>query len=158
MASDRPRRSSLGPHRPRWHSVCVDHISAHARANHIPTRVRGLVISCSAAFCGVRHARAICIGGFLPHARGPCLVLELRRCCCSSSAFTTPGTASPTMYLSTSVIQTLSEVEWMPESAFAVRPQQGFVPAACSRRRCDWSLLLLRTVRNRDARQSGFAA
>src|SRR6266513_1811947 len=31
----------------------------------------------------------------------PCSASELRRCCCSSSAFITPGTASPTTYLST---------------------------------------------------------
>src|ERR1700681_2251341 len=38
----------------------------------------------------------------LPSTRAkPSLALELRRCCCSSSEFTTPGTASSTMYLST---------------------------------------------------------
>ncbi len=71
MAIDHPRRSSLGPHRPRWISVRDDRSSAHANANRIPTRVRGPVISCSAAFGGVLNARAICIGGSLLHARGP---------------------------------------------------------------------------------------
>src|SRR5262245_16563141 len=49
-----------------------------------------------------RHSR------LTPIRARPCLALELRRCCCSSSAFIMPGTASPTMYLSTSGIRSLS--------------------------------------------------
>src|SRR5438876_5959375 len=46
-----------------------------------------------------------------PARASPCLVLELQRCCCFSSAFTTPGTASLTTYLSTRRTQTLSGAE-----------------------------------------------
>ena len=44
MAGDRSRRSSLGIYRPRWRSVRGDRSPAHASANDIPTRVRGLVV------------------------------------------------------------------------------------------------------------------
>jgi hypothetical protein len=39
----------------------------------------------------------------------PCLALERRRCCCFSSAFTTPGTASLTMYLAATEIQNTNQ-------------------------------------------------
>ena len=64
-------RSSLGPHGLQWGSLCGDRSSAHAGANHIQTRVRGLVVSRSAAFGVVRNTRAVGICGSFPYARGP---------------------------------------------------------------------------------------
>src|SRR2546429_124530 len=69
-ASDHPRCSSLGSHRPRWRSVCRHRGSAHARANRLPPTVRGLVVSRFVAVGGVRNASAIGICGKLVPARG----------------------------------------------------------------------------------------
>ena len=53
-----------------WSCVCHHRGSAPASTNRIPARVRGLAVSCCAAFRGVRNPRCIGVRGSRPSDRG----------------------------------------------------------------------------------------
>jgi hypothetical protein len=58
----------LGFRRSQWDSIRRHRVSASESANHLPARVRGLVVSCSASIGGVCNAGWIGIHGSLPCA------------------------------------------------------------------------------------------
>ena len=94
MAWDRCGRSSLRFGGLEWFNICRHRGSAPAEPAGIPSCVRGLVISCSAALRGVRSADCFGTYRFLTSPAKLSSRLERRRCCCCSSASTTLGTPS----------------------------------------------------------------
>jgi len=74
-------RERLGFSRSQWDSIRRHRVSASESANHLPARVRGLVVSCSASICGVCNAGWIGIHGSLP-----CTPSSVRRWRCDAAA------------------------------------------------------------------------
>src|SRR5260370_28699343 len=81
VAQDRNRVSCLGFSRSQWDSRHRHRVSAYESANHLPARVRGLVVSCSASICGVCNAGWIGIRGSLS-----CAPSSVRRWRCDAAA------------------------------------------------------------------------
>jgi len=111
VASDHRPRRPLGCHWIMRTDLCPQHHPAHAGARSVRTGIRGLVVSCCAAGGGIRDTGAVGTSLHLLTRARACLGWAPRHCCCSSSAFTTPGTPSFTTYFSASAAQTTINAE-----------------------------------------------
>jgi hypothetical protein len=71
LERNRPCRTSMGLSGPLWGIVLRHRGSAHAIANHLPARIRGLVVSFPASICGLCITGCIGIHGSILCASSP---------------------------------------------------------------------------------------